>query len=48
MNKISQDALDAFNLFCDETAHRANERGLTKEKFKTLMQKDDKEKRATQ
>ena len=48
MNQISQNALDAFNLFCDEIAHRASERGLTKEKFKTLIEKDGKEEKATQ
>ena len=51
MNKISQnisqDTLDAFNLFCDEIARRACERGLTKEKFKTLIQKDGKKEKAT-
>lgn len=32
--------IEAFNVFCDEIARRAQERGLTEEKLKVLLEDD--------
>ncbi|MBY0273042.1 MAG: type II toxin-antitoxin system Phd/YefM family antitoxin [Alphaproteobacteria bacterium] len=33
--------IEAFNIFCDDIARRVQARGLTEEKFKTLLKNDD-------